>query len=268
MSPPSSRTNPFTIFRTYPDFSPIPRISSPEKDSAAYRPLLSTWFARGLFAWAARSRLFFSWKTALWFMAALFAMFVLFRLIPGVNIFAAAFATLLFGLHPVTADTVNYALQRGVIMGLFGVIMRHADLDLSGRGGSRRRLPLKLKRVPQHGWDEYLRNNFQRLDALYLKIIHAPGGTLSVAGSSRAAVPNRQRLYSRPFCWSIFSCSRRSENSATRFPPPSSASDIGFSSSSSRGSSVSSPGCRQRTTGSPSPGWRCGISSSSLFRCI
>jgi tetratricopeptide (TPR) repeat protein len=37
-------------------------------------------------------------------------------------------------------------------------------------------LPVRLKRVPEQGRDEYLRENFQRLQARYLKIIHAPVG--------------------------------------------------------------------------------------------
>ena len=38
--------------------------------------------------------------------------FVLFRLIPGGNLWTAAFGTFLYGLHPVTAETVNYPLDR------------------------------------------------------------------------------------------------------------------------------------------------------------
>ena len=149
-----------------------PRISSVEKDSAAYRPLLSAWFAVDY--WLGGGKPFiFQLENWLWLLADLCVMFALFRLIPGVNGFAAAFAALLVSLHPVTADTVNYALQRGVLMGSFGVISGML-IWIVWPWGLPQTLPLELKRVPQHGWDAYLRKNFQRLETIYLKIIHAP----------------------------------------------------------------------------------------------
>jgi len=157
-----------------PRFFTDPRISSIEKDSAAYRPLLSTWFAVDYRSGDGKPFAFQS-ENMLWFLAEMVAMFALCRLIPGVNDFAAAFATLLFGLHPVTADTVNYALQRGVIMGSFGVTCGLL-IWVVWPWRLPQTLPIKLKRVPEHGRDEYLRKNFQRLEALYLKIIHAPVG--------------------------------------------------------------------------------------------
>jgi tetratricopeptide (TPR) repeat protein len=157
-----------------PRFFTNPRISSAEQDSADYRPLLSSWFAFDY--WLSGPKPFtFQLENWLWFIAALVAMFLLFRVIPGVNNFAAAFATLLFGLHPVTADTVNYALRRGVIMQLFAVT-GGLWIFICWPWRLPQKLPIRLKRVPQHGLDEYLRNNFQRLDALYLKIIHFPAG--------------------------------------------------------------------------------------------
>jgi protein O-mannosyl-transferase len=155
-----------------PAFFSNPRISSAEKDSATYRPLLSTWFA--LDYWLGGGKPFvFQLENWLWLIAVLCVMFALFRLIPGIDDFAAAFATLLFGLHPVTADTVDYALQRGVLMGSFGVLSGML-IWVVWPWMLPQTLPLKLKRVPEHGWDEYLRKNFQRLETIYLKIIHAP----------------------------------------------------------------------------------------------
>ncbi len=117
----------------------------------------------------------FQSENILWFMAALAAMFALFTLIPGVNGFAAAFAALLMAFHPVTSDTVNYALQRSVLMGSFGVIFGML-IWIVWPWMLPQTLPLKLKRVPEHGRDEYLRNNFKRLEGIYLKIVHAPVG--------------------------------------------------------------------------------------------
>jgi protein O-mannosyl-transferase len=135
-----------------PRFFINPRISSVKKESAVYRPLLSTWFALDSWAGGGAQAFIFQAENFLWFMAELAVMFALFRLIPGVGTVAAAFATMLLGFHPVTADTVNYALQRGVIMGAFGVISGMLI------------------------WIVWPRMLPQSLDARYLKIIHASPG--------------------------------------------------------------------------------------------
>ena len=157
-----------------PAFFTNPRISSRDEDTAAYRPLLMTWFTVDYRLGGAKPFAFQS-ENILWFMAALAAMFALFTLIPGVNGFAAAFAALLMAFHPVTSDTVNYALQRSVLMGSFGVIFGML-IWIVWPWMLPQTLPLKLKRVPEHGRDEYLRNNFKRLEGMYLKIVHAPVG--------------------------------------------------------------------------------------------
>jgi tetratricopeptide (TPR) repeat protein len=155
-----------------PRFFSIPRISSLEKDSSVYRPLLTTWFAVDFRLWGA-SAFAFQAENFAWFTAQLLVMFALFRLLPGVNSIGAAFATMLFGLHPVTSDTVNYALQRGTLMAAFGVTAGLL-LWIVWPWLLPQTLPLKLKRVPEHGWDEYLRKNFKRLENIYLRIIHFP----------------------------------------------------------------------------------------------
>ncbi|HEX4133464.1 MAG TPA: tetratricopeptide repeat protein [Bryobacteraceae bacterium] len=157
-----------------PRFFSNPRISSRDKDSAAYHPLLSAWFAVNYKVGNAKPYIFQA-ENSLWLLAEMVVIFALFRLIPGVNGFAAAFAALLFGVHPLTAATVNYAMQQGVIVGTFAVTCGML-IWVGWPWHLPQTLPLKLKRVPQHGRDEYLRKNFKRLDARYLKIIHAPIG--------------------------------------------------------------------------------------------
>jgi tetratricopeptide (TPR) repeat protein len=172
---PTIVTNPFTPhLSNIPKYFSEPRISSLEKDTAGYRPLLSTWFAIDYRLGGGKPRIF-QLENFFWFFAELVAMFLLFRLIPGVNDYAAAFAALLFGLHPVTADTVNYPLQRGVIIASLGVTSGLLTWVV-WPWRLPQTLPLKLKRVPEHGLDQYLRKNFKRLEALYLRIIHAPTG--------------------------------------------------------------------------------------------
>ncbi len=157
-----------------PRFFANPRISSAEKDSAFYRPLLSAWFAFDY--WLSGNRPFtYQLENWVWFALDVLMLFLLFRAIPGVNGYAAGFAALLFGVHPVTADTVNYVLQRGAIFGTF-CVAGGLVIFIYWPWRLPQNLPLKLKRVPEHGWDEYLRQNFQRLEKIYLKLIHAPSG--------------------------------------------------------------------------------------------
>ena len=129
---------------------------------------------RGLPAGRRRAKPFiFQSENFVWFGFQLLLVFLLFRVIPGGNYSSALFGALLYGLHPIAADTVNYPLQRGVIMGSFGVIAGLLIWIVWPRLLPQQ-LPITLKRVPEHGFDEYLRNNFQRLEARYLKLIHLP----------------------------------------------------------------------------------------------
>jgi tetratricopeptide (TPR) repeat protein len=152
-----------------------PRIFSLTKENADYRPLLSTWFALDYQLGGGAKAFIFQAENFVWFGAQLVLIFWLFRVIPGGGYPSALFGTLFYALHPVASDTVNYPLQRGIIMGSFGVISGLLIWIVYPRLLPQK-LPVKLKRVPQHGLDQYLRTNFQKLDARYRKIIHAPVG--------------------------------------------------------------------------------------------
>ena len=162
-------------FANFGRFFTTPRISSVDRDSAVYRPLLSAWFAFDYQILGGQRAFLYQAENFGWFTGVLLVMFALFRLIPGINSYAAGFAALLFGLHPAIADTVNYALQRGVIMSAFGVISGLLIFAV-WPWMLPQKFPLKLKRVPEHGFDEYLRKNFAILEARYLKLIHFPWG--------------------------------------------------------------------------------------------
>ncbi len=158
-----------------PRYFTNPRTFSALKENADYRPLLSVLFAFDYhFARGAKAFIFQS-ENFVWFGAQLFVLVLLFRCIPGGNYYSAIFGAFLFAVHPITADTVNYPLQRGVLMGSFGVTAGLLIWIFWPRWLPQA-LPLKLKRVPEHGFDEYLRNNFALLEARYLKFIHAPVG--------------------------------------------------------------------------------------------
>lgn len=152
-----------------------PRTFSAAKDTADYRPLLSAWFALDYKLGGGIHGFIFQAENFLWFTLELVALFQLFRFIPGGNYFSALFGAFLYGLHPIAAQTVNYPLQRGTIMGSFGVIAGLA-LWIYWPRLLPQKLPLKLKRVPQLGFDEYLRTNYQMLEARYLRLIHLPVG--------------------------------------------------------------------------------------------
>jgi tetratricopeptide (TPR) repeat protein len=158
-----------------PRYFTNPRTFSAMKETADYRPLLSTWFALDYhFGHAAKAFIFQS-ENFVWFGAQLLVLVLLFRVIPGGNYYSAIFGAFLFAVHPITAGVVNYPLQRGVIMGSFGVTAG-LFIWIFWPRWLPQALPLKLKRVPQHGFDAYLRNNFTLLEARYLKFIHAPVG--------------------------------------------------------------------------------------------
>jgi len=152
-----------------------PRAFSVTKETADYRPLLSTLFALDYKLGGGASPFVFQAENFAWFSLQLLVLFQLFRLIPGGNYFSALFGAFLYGLHPVAAATINYPLQRGTIAGSVGVIAG-MTLWIYWPRLLPQKLPLKLKRVPQKGFDEYLRLNYQRLEARYLRMIHLPVG--------------------------------------------------------------------------------------------
>ncbi len=145
------------------------------KETADYRPLLSTLFALDYHFGRGAKAFIFQSENFVWFGAQLLVLVLLFRCIPGGNYYSAIFGAFLFAVHPITADTVNYPIQRGVLIGSFGVTAGLLIWIYWPRWLPQT-LPLKLKRVPEHGFDEYLRNNFALLEARYLKFIHAPLG--------------------------------------------------------------------------------------------
>lgn len=117
----------------------------------------------------------FQSENFIWFTLQMIMVFLLFRLIPGGNYYSTLFGTFLYGLHPVLADTINYPLQRGTIMGSFGVIAGLV-LWIFWPRLLPQTFPLKLKRVPEHGFDEFLRKNYQTFEKRYLRFIHLPLG--------------------------------------------------------------------------------------------
>jgi protein O-mannosyl-transferase len=87
----------------------------------AYRPVLQTTLAIDYKIAGGYRPLAFQIDTFVWFLLLLWAMFALFTSITK-NEWVALVAVGLFGLHPVSAETVNYVIQRGDLLSTLGVV--------------------------------------------------------------------------------------------------------------------------------------------------
>ena len=101
----------FTDSRT---FSTLP-------DHRTYRPLLTTSFALDYRLGKGPNPLYFHISTFFWYLVQLALMYVVFVLVLQDRWFALFGATF-YGLHPVSAETVNYIVQRGEILSTIGVL--------------------------------------------------------------------------------------------------------------------------------------------------
>jgi len=86
-----------------------------------YRPALQTTFAIDYWMAGGYHPLAFHADTFAWYLLLLVWMFALFAAVAG-NAWLALTATALFALHPVSAETVNYIVQRGDLLSTLGVV--------------------------------------------------------------------------------------------------------------------------------------------------
>ena len=110
------------FFRDARTFSTLP-------DHQTYRPLLTTSFALDYRLGKGPDPLYFHLSTFFWFLAQLALMYGVFLSLLNAalagavtNRWCALFAVALYGLHPVSAETVNYIVQRGEILSTIGVL--------------------------------------------------------------------------------------------------------------------------------------------------
>jgi protein O-mannosyl-transferase len=104
------------------------RTSSVLPANRAWRPVVSASLAIDYWLGHSMKPFFFHVSTFFWFLVQLALMFALFRKIfdqarpdPN-NLWAAAFGTALFGVHPAVAETVNYIIQRADLYSTLGVL--------------------------------------------------------------------------------------------------------------------------------------------------
>jgi tetratricopeptide (TPR) repeat protein len=87
-----------------------------------YRPVVTTSLAIDYWVGGGLNPIAFHASTFFWFLVLLGCMFSLFRKILGGSIATALFATAWFGLHPVSAETMNYIIQRADLYVALGVV--------------------------------------------------------------------------------------------------------------------------------------------------
>ncbi len=86
----------------------------------SYRPLVTASLALDYWLGNGLQPLWFHIDAFFWFVVQLALMFVFFR--HFVNDWVALFATAVYGLHPVSAETVNYVIQRADLYAALGVV--------------------------------------------------------------------------------------------------------------------------------------------------
>ena len=156
-----------------PGFFAHPRLASSEPEGADYRPVLTSAFAIDKSISRSNSPAVYQMDTFFWFGVLIFATYLVFRLIPGTHPAVALFAAALFGLHPITAETVNYISRRGSLLAATGVSLAMA-LWLIWPRRLPKKLGLDLNRVPQNWWQDQIRSHGLTWERTYKAFIKLP----------------------------------------------------------------------------------------------
>jgi tetratricopeptide (TPR) repeat protein len=158
-----------------PRFFTSPRTFNAEPENADYKPLLLTSFAVDAWITPANNPLIYQMDSFLWFGLMVLSLFAVFRVIPGTSQEVALFGTALFIVHPVAAETVNYIVQRGQIMGAAGVCLSLA-LWIVWPRMLPQQLGINFNRVPQTWWQIQLRTRGASWERLYKSFLKLPLG--------------------------------------------------------------------------------------------
>jgi protein O-mannosyl-transferase len=111
-----------------PRFFADARTFSQEPLHQTYRPLVTASLAIDFALGQGKGPFWFHFSTFCWFIVQLILMYVLFRYVleltcPNAdNSLLALFPVAIYGLHPVSAETVNYVIQRGDLYATLGVV--------------------------------------------------------------------------------------------------------------------------------------------------
>jgi tetratricopeptide (TPR) repeat protein len=156
-----------------PRFFTHPGAFSTAPESADYKPLLLTSFALDAALTGTGNPVVYQMDSFIWFALLIFSLYLLFRLIPGANDKIAFFGAALFGLHPIAAETVNYIVQRGQIMGAAGVSLALAFWIVFPRRMPKR-LGFDLNRVPQSWLQSQIRLKGASWERAYQDFLRLP----------------------------------------------------------------------------------------------
>lgn len=158
-----------------PQFFTTTRSFSDAPEYADYRPLLSTSFALDYAVAGKAVPGIFQMDTFVWFALLIFLLYFLFRLVPGGTHQSAVVGAALFGLHPLAADTVNYVIQRGTVLGAVGITAGLLTWIVWPRLLPERLL-MDPARTPENWREEISRKQAARINEVYRRVINAPLG--------------------------------------------------------------------------------------------
>ena len=114
--------------RNVPRFFTDATLFSVLPSNRVYRPVVSASLALDYWMGDGLKTFYFHASTFLWFLVQLLLMYFLFRKLADMahpdsrNWIAALLATLIYGIHPAMAETVNYVIQRADLYSTLGVV--------------------------------------------------------------------------------------------------------------------------------------------------
>ena len=152
----------------------LPLISSPaafSKDSglADYRPLLALLFAFDNSLRQDGKPSIFQLTSFFWFLPLPFLIYGLARLIPDAKHHTALLTAMLFAVHPIVSDTLNYISRRGELIAACAVTSA-MFLWIVWPQRSPTTLGIDLYSIPTTWTQEYLFDHGAKFEALYKKI--------------------------------------------------------------------------------------------------
>ena len=160
----------------------------------SYRPVLQTTLAIDYRFGGGYRPTAFQIDTFAWFLLQLALMYALFATIAdhaaphdAANRWIALIAVAVYGLHPVSAETVNYIIQRGEILAAVGAV---AGLVLYARAPRLRRTGLYLLPVAIGGLAKPTVFVFPLLLLLYIRLFEQEGQRKRLGDALRAIAPS------------------------------------------------------------------------------
>lgn len=156
----------------------FPLVTSPvafSQDSghADFRPLLPLLF---LFDDSLRhdgSPSIFQMSSFFWFLPLPFLIYALARLLPDAKHQTALFTSILFAVHPIVSDTLNYISRRGELIAA-GAVTAAMVIWIVWPARLPATLGIDLYKIPKKWTEEWLFNNGAQLEARYKKLRQGP----------------------------------------------------------------------------------------------